>query len=164
MPKLFFEEDCKGYIYNSKYYVIYRDNKNVEISIEVEKEIFDTIEEFRKYEKKQRNIDYRNFSLIHINEYTSGNNNVPSTPSAEDTFFYLLETISNEQTFMQQKCLIKNTLSGCTHLQITRFIDHAYLNMTLTDISKKHGCTKQSIHESISQVYKKILKNVYKQP
>lgn len=162
MSKLFFEEDCKGYMSEDKRcYVIYRDVNGKEQLVEVSKEVHDAVEEFRKYEKKQRNIDFRHFSLIHLNINTpSPINNVPSAPSAEDTFFFMYSRRDYEKNVDAKLYSLYQLLKNCTQKQRDRFCDHVIRNMTLSEISNKYGCTRQSVYESINQVYKKIYKKI----
>ena len=161
MCRLFFEEDCKGYKNkNMQYFAVYRDLSGKEFSTEVSKEIYDAIEDFRKYEKRQRNIDDRYFKPEKFNMGRKKYKNASSAPSAEDAFFFEDFKRECDRDTDSKLAKIMKVFESCTATQKRRFIKYAIKNMTLSELAKQENCSRQSIYESIRQVSAKIKKKM----
>ena len=122
-------------------------NENEMINIKISKKIFEQLDEFEKEDARQIRKDKRHKELNFI---TEENLNKRALNKAENIDEIVIKKIYSEE-------LLK-ALDKLTKEQRRRILLHYDYQLTMEEIARIEGCTKQSVQESIAWGMKKLKK------
>ena len=134
-------------IENNKYYVLFKDIKNILHKIEISKEVFDAFDRFELDDLSELN-EYDN----HIEHSEIFENNL--NMRAKNKQLSLEETLIKKLTFDE----LNNAINNLPKIQMRRIKKYYYDNKTYDEIALEENCTKRAVKFSIDIAIEKISK------
>lgn len=128
------------------------DNETVEVEISEEIQSFLEAGDKRVHREERKAKRYER----HFKPYSWNNYHLFSVASCEDEYNNFVERVANEEQENDILQKIYEVLDTCTPKQKERFLLYAVEGLTLEKIAEKEQCAKQSVHETICFVIKKI--------
>ena len=133
-------------IENNKYYILFKDNKNILHKECVNKEIFEVFDENERYE----NSRFFEYSTKYVKSIV----NIENARDSKYTDEYFINKLTIQE--------IKQLLNELPDIQKRRFIKYYFEEKIQDEIAKEEKVNKSSINRSIDSVIEKILKKFKK--
>ena len=131
---------------NNTYIVIFNSN-NVENEIQINKQIYDTLNQFELEDLKQMNEKDRHYERLEQSDEFLYKRSLNQQKSVEEV---VEENIINEE--------LKNAINMLTNVQKRRLKMYFFDSMSFSKIAKFEKCSVESVRESINSSIKKIKK------
>jgi len=138
-------------IENGKYFIIFKDNKNILHKESVDKNIYDIFDEEEKYENA-RFVEYsRHYEHSELSESSLNRRMINNTVS--------IENIVIEDIIITNLLIIINELPK---IQRDRINKYYFENKTFEEIAQEENCSKVAIKYSVDIALKKIYEKMKK--
>lgn len=133
----------------TRYFVSFRDVQAATREIEVSREVYLTLDDCRKHEKRQRSFYERHIEYYELSdEHISGR--ARRTPKSVE------ETIVE----MERSEILHKAIAELPEIQRRRFILYCDEGMTYAAIGRLEGCSATSIKGSVDRAKAKVIKKL----
>ena len=133
-----------------KYYVLFKDSKNILRNIEVRKDVFDLMDRFELDDVCEINEHKRHIEHSEIHEWTINSRSIFKQDNLEDIIL---------KKYEYQDLL--NFINKLSEVQKRRLIKYYFQNKNIYQIAEEENTTHQSISKSLKLALEK-LKEFYK--
>ena len=132
-------------IEENKYFIIFKDNKNILHKERVNKDVFDVFDEYERYDNaklKEYSIHLEHSKQTDISIYKRSN----TKPYDIEEHIMKTNLLNN----------LKNAIDTLPEIQKRRLIKYYFYNMTFDEIAKEEKCTKRAVKFSVDIAVKKL--------
>ena len=134
-------------IENNRYFVSFMDVNKYMQKIEVDKDVFNALDNFELDDVSFMNEAERHYEFSELSESTLNNRAVNKPKTVEESF---MENLKKDE--------LDYIISSLTETQRKRMIYYYFENMTFKQIAALEGCAYQTVQKSIEKVKDKIKK------
>jgi RNA polymerase sigma-70 factor (ECF subfamily) len=133
----------------TRYFVSFRDGQAIAREVEVNREIYLTLDDCRKHEKRQRSFYERHVEYSELTEETLNDRARLKPKSVEET---IVE--------MERSETLRKAIAELPEIQRRRLLLYCEHGMTYAAIGRLEGCSATSVKGSVDRARAKVIKKL----